>query len=358
MLNNVVRANLSPVLVFAFALAVVAFASPRDAASAQDPAGQSPQVVATGLKAPWSIAFFGKTPLVSERGTARILALDAAGRATEVAAIAGVDGRGEGGLLGIAVHDGYLYTYFTAGTENRIVRYKIDGEGVNLTLGPAKKILGGIPSASYHNGGRIAFGPDGMLYAATGDAGERSSSQDLKSLAGKILRMTPDGGVPKDNPFSGSYVYSLGHRNVQGLAWAPGGVMYASEFGENTWDELNLIRSGGNYGWPEVEGKARTKTAHPRFIDPLQQWPTSEASPSGIAIAAGHIYVASLRGQRLRKIPLSAPGTATELYVRQLGRLRDAVVAPDGKLWILTNNTDGRGQPREGDDRILSIPAM
>ncbi|MBP0598609.1 PQQ-dependent sugar dehydrogenase [Herbaspirillum sp. LeCh32-8] len=310
----------------ACALAVAALAATVAPPAPAQQVAAAPKVVATGLNTPWSIAFFGKTPLVSERGTARIMALGANGAATEVATIAGVDGRGEGGLLGIAVHEGYLYAYFTAGAENRIERYKIDGDGVNLKLGPAKKIIGGIPAASYHNGGRIAFGPDGMLYASTGDAGERSRSQDLKSLAGKILRMTPDGGVPKDNPFSGSFVYSYGHRNVQGMAWAPGGIMYASEFGENTWDELNLIRAGGSYGWPVVEGKGGDK----RFIDPLQQWSTSEASPSGMAIVGGNIYIANLRGQRLRKIPLSATGTANELYVRQYGRLRDAVAAPDG----------------------------
>lgn len=332
-----------------FALTIFLLASAAAVPAHADEA--APQVIATGLKAPWSIAFAGKTPLVSERGSARILALDANGAATEVAKVAGVDGRGEGGLLGIAVHAGYLYAYFTAGAENRIERFRIEGQGVSLKLGPPQKILGGIASASYHNGGRIAFGPDGMLYASTGDAGQRQRSQNLKSLSGKILRMTPEGRVPKDNPFSGSYVYSYGHRNVQGMAWAPDGRMYASEFGENTWDELNLIKAGGNYGWPEVEGRG----GDPRFIDPLQQWATSEASPSGIAIAGGNIYVASLRGQRLRKIPLSAPGTATELYAGQYGRLRDAVVAPDGRLWILTNNTDGRGQARAGDDRILGI---
>lgn len=320
------------------------------AAQAADPA---PQVVASGLKAPWSIAFSGDTPLVSERGTARILALRPDGSAAPVATIAGVDGRGEGGLLGIAVHAGYLYAYFTAGDENRIERFRIEGRGSELRLGPPQKIFGGIPSASYHNGGRIAFGPDGMLYASTGDAGQRSRAQDLNSLGGKILRMTPEGKPPRDNPFAGSYVYSYGHRNVQGLAWAADGKLYASEFGENTWDELNLIRPGGNYGWPEVEGKG----GGDKFIDPLQQWPTAQASPSGIAIHGGSIYIASLRGQRLRKVALSAPATATELYVGQYGRLRDVALAPDGRLWILTNNTDGRGQPRPGDDRILAVPA-
>jgi glucose/arabinose dehydrogenase len=319
---------------------------------APTPAPSGPQVLATGLQAPWSVALHGTTPLISERGSARILAVSDTGGTSSIATIAGVSGNGEGGLLGIAVRDGYLYAYFTAGAENRIERYPLTGQGVNARLGAAQLLLGGIPSRSNHNGGRLAFGPDGMLYASTGDAGTGSRAQDLGSLAGKILRMTPDGKVPASNPFAGSYVYSYGHRNVQGLAWAADGSMYASEFGENTWDELNLIKAGGNYGWPEVEGKAN----NPKYIDPLQQWPTSEASPSGIAISGGNLYIANLRGERLRKIPLSATGTATEFYVKEYGRLRDVIAAPGDRLYLLTNNTDGRGTPRPNDDRLLSLP--
>jgi len=313
----------------------------------------APKVIASALQAPWSIAFFGPTALVSERDTSRILALDAAGAATVVATIAGVDGSGEGGLLGIAVHGGYLYAYFTAGSANRIERYRLDGSAPNLRLGAAETILAGIPAASIHNGGRLAFGPDGMLYATAGDAGTSARAQDLNSLGGKILRLTPEGGVPADNPFAGSYVYSYGHRNPQGLAWGQDGTLYASEFGQNTWDELNVIKAGGNYGWPTVEGKAGDS----RFIDPVQQWATADASPSGMAFSQGNLYIANLRGQRLRQVPVSALGTAVERYVGQYGRLRDVVAAPDGTLWMLTNNTDGRGTPGAGDDRIISVPA-
>lgn len=313
-----------------------------------------PTVLATGLQIPWSIAFNGSTPLISERGTARIQAVDANGALTAIATLSGVSGTGEGGLLGIAVRDGYLYAYFTAGAENRIARYPLTGTGAATRLGTAQPLLSGIPAGSNHNGGRLAFGPDGMLYASTGDAGATSRAQDLNSLGGKILRLTPDGRVPADNPFVGSYVYSYGHRNVQGLAWASDGAMYASEFGQNTWDELNLIKAGGNYGWPTVEGKA----GNSRYTDPLQQWPTAEASPSGIAISGGNLYIANLRGERLRKVPLSAPGTSSEFYVQQYGRLRDVTVAPDGRLYIITNNTDGRGTPKAGDDRLLSAPIL
>jgi glucose/arabinose dehydrogenase len=209
-----------------------------------------------------------------------------------------------------------------------------------------------LDAAGNHNGGRIAFGPDGMLYATVGDAGDPSSAQDLDSLAGKILRITPEGDVPADNPFDGSPVYSYGHRNPQGLAWDDEGTLYASEFGQDTWDELNVIRAGGNYGWPEVEGVADREG----YIDPVQQWTPDEASPSGIAIVGGSLFIANLRGERLREIPLDDLAASVEQFDGEFGRLRDVVVAPDGGLWVLTNNTDGRGSPSAGDDRIIRVP--
>ena len=309
------------------------------------------EIISTGLAAPWSIAFLDDTPLVSERDSGRVLELDGEGNGREIATIAGVVARGEGGLLGIAVHDGYLYAYFTASGENRVERFELIGEPGSLSLGEAETILDGLPAAGVHNGGRIAFGPDGMLYVTAGDANDRASAQSLDALSGKILRLTPSGDVPDDNPFAGSPVYSYGHRNPQGIAWDAEGTLYASEFGQNTWDELNIIEPGGNYGWPQVEGIAGQEG----FIDPVQQWRPADASPSGIAIAGDTLYVANLRGQRLRAVPLADPSTATELLVGEYGRLRDAVAAPDGSIWVLTNNTDGRGRPAADDDRILRL---
>jgi glucose/arabinose dehydrogenase len=307
--------------------------------------------VATGLVAPWSIAFHDDIPIVSERDSGRILELDAAGRTREIAVLPDVAASGEGGLLGLAVHDDHLYAYYTAAEGNRIERFTLDGEAGSLALGPAETVLDGIPSAPIHNGGRIAFGPDGMLYATAGDAGLGGDAQDLESLGGKILRLTADGEAPDDNPFPGSLVYSYGHRNPQGIAWSSDGTLYASEFGQDTWDELNIIEPGGNYGWPDAEGVAEVEG----LIDPVQQWPPAEASPSGMAISGDAAYIANLRGSRLREIPLSAPETSTDLLVDELGRLRDVVVAPDGSLWVLTSNTDGRGTEREGDDRIVRV---
>jgi len=158
--------------------------------------------------------------------------------------------------------------------------------------------------------------------------------------------------VPADNPFSGSPVYSLGHRNVQGLAWDEDGRLIASEFGQNTWDELNVIEPGGNYGWPVVEGSA----SRGDYIDPIAQWPTREASPSGIAVVDEFVVIANLRGEVLRSVSIDDPAEETlDSFAGDYGRLRDVVVAPDGALWILTNNTDGRGDPRTGDDRILRL---
>ncbi|MBP3044229.1 PQQ-dependent sugar dehydrogenase [Arthrobacter jiangjiafuii] len=310
-----------------------------------------PDVISTGLDAPWAIAFHDGVPLISERDSGRILELDDAGNTREAGVIQDAAGRGEGGLLGIAVQDGSLYTYFTAGAENRIERREISGGPGSLALGPATTVLDGIPAGPIHNGGRIAFGPDGLLYATTGDAGDRGRAQDRDALSGKILRMGTDGEAPEDNPFPGSLVYSYGHRNPQGIAWDSSGTMYASEFGQNTWDELNVITPGGNYGWPDVEGIAGEEG----FIDPVQQWDPGDASPSGIAVAGGSIFIANLRGERLREVPLDGLDSSTEHLAAEYGRLRDVVTAPDGTLWVLTSNTDGRGTPGPDDDRVLAL---
>ncbi len=312
-------------------------------------------VVATGLDVPWGIAFLPDgSALVSERDTARIVHVTPQGAVTRVGTVQGVDGTGEGGLLGIALSPAYetdrtLFAYFTAGPENVIARMTYDGSG----LADQRRIFGGIPSGPIHNGGRIAFGPDGFLYVGTGEAGRGTPAQDPNDLGGKILRITPEGDPAPGNPTKGSPVWTLGHRNVQGLAWDARGRMWASEFGQNTWDELNRIVPGSNYGWPVVEGRSSDK----RFRNPVRQWHTDVASPSGIAIAAGSVFMASLRGERLWQIPLLQHGTGKPraLLTHRYGRLRAVAVAPDGSLWVMTNNTDGRGSPRPGDDRIVRL---
>lgn len=316
------------------------------------PAG-TPAVVTTGLEVPWSVVFRDDgTPLVSERDSGRVLELADDGSSRVIGTVGGVVASGEGGLLGLALDDrDRLYAYSTAAGGNRVQRFTVTGGAGSLTLGPPETLLDGLPSASNHNGGRIAFGPDQLLYVTAGDAGQPDRAQDLNSLGGKILRMTADGDVPADNPFPDSLVYSYGHRNPQGLAWADDGTMFASEFGQNTWDELNVITPGANYGWPTVEGIGDD----PAFTNPVQQWEPSEASPSGIAQADGTIFIANLRGQVLRAVPVADPTTSTTHYRREYGRIRDVTVSPDGQLWLVTGNTDGRGTPGPDDDRILSV---
>jgi glucose/arabinose dehydrogenase len=306
----------------------------------------------TGLDVPWGLAFLPDgSALVSERDSARIRQVTASGQVTEVGTVPDVVAQNEGGLLGLAVPPGSLtvFAYLTTAEDNRVVRMSFDGGA----LGQPEVVIDGIPKAGNHNGGRLAFGPDGMLYVSTGDATQPDRAQDLESLGGKILRLSPDGAVPADNPFAGSPVFSYGHRNVQGLAFDQDGRLWASEFGQHTWDELNLIEAGGNYGWPVVEGVGDDD----RFIEPVAQWPTDEASPSGIAYVRDTVFLASLRGERLWQVPVpdGVAGTPTEFAPGEFGRLRAAALAPDGSLWVLTNNTDGRGEPRDGDDRILRV---
>ncbi|OPC84898.1 glucose sorbosone dehydrogenase [Embleya scabrispora] len=312
--------------------------------------------LARDLNTPWGVAVLpDRDALVSSRDTGTITRF---GPGTvppvPVGTVPGSVHRGEGGLLGIAVSprfatDHFLYAYLTTDRDNRIVRMTyVPGQ----PLGQPEVLLDGIPAGSNHNGGRIAFGPDGMLYAGTGEAGRKEAAQDKSSLGGKILRLTPEGRPAPGNPFPNSPVWSLGHRNVQGLAWDSTGRLWASEFGQDTWDELNLIRSGANYGWPEVEGAGD----RPEYMNPVAQWATDDASPSGIAILGDVVYLAGLKGERLWRAPItgSTVGEPKAYFQGRYGRLR-TVVAVGGELWLVTNTTDGRGTPRKGDDRILRL---
>jgi glucose/arabinose dehydrogenase len=303
--------------------------------------------VATGLSVPWGLAFLPDgDALVAERTTGRILRIRD-GRKRVVMTVPGVDtGAGEGGLLGLAYRSGWVYAYLTTASDNRIVRFRLGGS--------VHVLVDGLARAAIHNGGRIAFGPDGKLYAGVGDAGNPANAQNRDVLNGKILRMDPDGGVPSGNPF-GTLVWTWGHRNVQGLAWDARGRLWASEFGQNTFDEVNLIRRGRNYGWPLVEGKGDTRGG--RFTNPLVTWPTSAASPSGAAIVGSTLYVGALQCQCVWRVPLrgASVGVPTRLLAGRYGRIRTVIAAPDGTLWVGTSNRDGRGAPRDGDDRLVAV---
>jgi len=317
-----------------------------------------PEVVAEGLQAPWSIVpLDGGGALVSERDSGLVQEVLADGTIREVGPVPGVVAGGEGGLLGLALfedgNDTWLYAYLTAAEDNRIMRLPLEGAAGSFGLGDGEVVVDGFAKASNHNGGRIAFGPDGMLYATVGDAGRPDLAQDPSSPNGKILRLTPEGDVPEDNPSNGSPVYSLGHRNPQGIAWDRDGRLWAAEFGQNTWDEINLIEPGANYGWPEVEGAA----GEDGYVDPVHQWPTSESSPSGLAFTRDTFFLAALRGERVWALyPLGEAGLdAVSWFTGEYGRIRDVSPTPDGDLWFVTNNTDGRGEPSEGDDRIWRV---
>jgi glucose/arabinose dehydrogenase len=321
------------------------------AAAGPTSAQRGTTVLVKGIEAPWGIAFLpGGDALVTERDTAKILRVTPQGRVTEVQTLSEVDGGGEGGLLGIAVSprfatDGLVYVYYTTGEDNRIARMRLGGA--------PQPIVTGIPRSGIHNGGRLAFGPDGYLYAGTGDASDTGRSQDPGSLGGKVLRMTADGKPAPGNPW-GNLVFSKGHRNVQGLAFDADGRLFASEFGQNRFDEVNRIERGRDYGWPTVEGDQEDA----RFTRPLTTWATSDASPSGVAILGDTLYVAALRGERLWQVPLDGDGGIGEPRAAlegEYGRLRAVAAAPDGSLWILTSNRDGRGDPTADDDRILRL---
>ena len=315
--------------------------------------------VASGLAVPWGLAFLPDgDAVVTERDTRRVLRVPHPGRrdqrVRELGVVEQAAPSGEAGLLGVAVSPDYatdhlLYLYVTTTDDNRIVRTTLRGG----RIGPLTVLLDGIPRGDIHDGGRLAFGPGGYLYASTGETGLQDLAQDRDSLGGKILRITTDGEPAPGDPFPGSPVWSLGHRNVQGLAFDDRDRLWASEFGADTYDELNRIEPGRNYGWPLVEGRGGRRG----LVDPQVVWATDVASPSGLAWRDGYLWLASLRGQRLWRIDVTGrrAGGPADFLVGRYGRMRTVALAPDGRLWVTTSNRDGRGFPAREDDRILLV---
>lgn len=348
-----------------------ASASPSRTAAQSSPAAEETppakgtvkvvRTVAEGLNTPWGLVALPEGGLlVASRDKGTITRVDETGGKSELGEVPGVSAAGEGGLLGLALSPDYaadhmVYAYFTSASDNRIVRMIYDpARPAGDRLGAPDTVFKGIPKGMIHNGGRIAFGPDKMLYVGTGESGDRGLAQDRKSLGGKILRLTPEGEPAAGNPFPDSPVYSYGHRNVQGLAWDAKQRLFAAEFGQDTWDELNAIEPGADYGWPTAEGKS----GDTEFRDPIAQWHTDDASPSGIAYAEGSIWMAGLKGQRLWRVPLKGTAASADpqaFLEGDYGRLRTVVSAGGDKLWVTTSNTDGRGDPKAGDDRILEL---
>ncbi|OLC20887.1 MAG: hypothetical protein AUH33_02825 [Chloroflexi bacterium 13_1_40CM_68_21] len=338
------------------------------------------QLIATGLQAPWAmeLAADGRLFVTERPGRVRIVQLGpGGGLRTEpwVTLPASTARDGEKGLLGIALdpdfaRNGFVYLYYSytlsnGATRNKVVRMRDDnGRGTEETV-----LLDGIPGNSNHDGGRVKFGPDGKLYITTGDAENGANAQNAGSLAGKVLRLNKDGSVPGDNPMPGSPVWSLGHRNVQGLAWQPDtGELYETEHGPSNpfpdccHDEVNLIVRGGNYGWPTVRAIANDQ----RFRDPLLESGSFETwAPSGAAFATrpgplrGSLLFATLRGQHLHRVVFAPDGRTVafqeKLLANQYGRLRDVYEIASGEFLVITSNRDGRGQPAPDDDRVLLV---
>jgi len=333
-------------------------------------------VLIKGLDTPWAIDFAPDGRIfITERG-GRIRVLERGHLRPDPWMTLDVASSGEAGLLGLALDPRFAqnfflyvaYTYRTASgkMQNRLVRLREDAKSGKGQLD--KVLIDNVAAANNHDGGRVKFGPDGKLYWSMGDAQESPRAQNLSSLNGKILRLNPDGSIPKDNPFANSYVYSYGHRNPQGLAWQrKTGRLYATEHGPSGFqgccrDEVNFIEPGKNYGWPEVRGDETREGMIPSVIHAgtSETWAPAGASFATRGPWAGSLLFTGLRGQTLYRLPLDPndprkAGLLERHFYRRFGRLRDVVEGPDGNLYLLTSNRDGRGSPVEDDDRIIRI---
>lgn len=339
-----------------------AYVASDGAAESGESADEAPlvEVVAENLTIPWEIVFLPDGELLVTERPGNVLLL----RQGVTIPLEGIRHVGEGGLLGAALHpdfveNNFIYFYQTtetdSGIKNRIVRYTLDGQELVFD----QVILTDMPGARYHDGGRLAFGPDDMLYATVGDATNADSAQDTSTIAGSIIRLTPEGEIPEDNPLPDSYIYSYGHRNPQGIAWSAGGQLWSSEHGRSVggsgFDEINLIEAGANYGWPDSQGDevAAGTVAPVRHSTADVTW-----APGGLAYYEGRLFMPGLRGETLYEAELSG-NTITnwkEHLVGEYGRLRTVQLGPDGLLYLLTSNRDGRGDtPDENDDKIIRI---
>ncbi len=321
----------------------------------------APTILLTNLEIPWEIAFLnsvegtGTKVLITER-PGRLLLV---GKETKDYELKNVFHIGEGGLLGLALHpdfheNQFIYLYYTYKEDNRILNRVSRFTFKEDSLTDEKVIISGIPGASYHDGGRIKFGPDGKLYITTGDHGDKLSAQNQSSLAGKILRLNDDGSIPKDNPFSDSPVYSYGHRNPQGLAWDKDGNLWITEHGQDATDEINLIKPGKNYGWPIIIGdEKREGMESPVYHSGSDTW-----APSGAVIKDDKLYFAGLAGRAIYIFDLKTK-TLDKFFEGEFGRLRTITLGPDGAFYLLTSNRDGRNlNPDRSDDRLIRLPQI
>ena len=371
-------ATAAPPIVTTQVMEVLPTQTPAQAATSAPlptPTGWKVESVAEGLTVPWSIVFSSADRiLITERGGMIREIVGGELNAEPLLVFEDISARGESGLMGLTVdsqyaENQYLYACYTYagsdGNANKVVRLKDEGDSVVLDA----VVLDPLPAANNHAGCRVRFGPDGKLYITNGDALEPSSAQDLNSLAGKILRVNPDGSIPEDNPFRGSPVWSYGHRNPQGIDWQPdSGRMYSTEHGPSGFDgpqggdEINLIQAGGNYGWPLVSHDEKREGT----FAPVIQFTPAEApaslsfySSDVLPMFTGSLFFGALRGEGLVRIVLSESDpnevVSVEKIISDIGRVRDVVQGPDGFIYFSTSNRDGRGRAREGDDHIYRI---
>ncbi|WP_282795385.1 PQQ-dependent sugar dehydrogenase [Streptomyces sp. CC224B] len=344
----------------ATALALGAALPAADAAPAPQPGTPEPGKVTaltSGADVPWGLAFLPDgSGVYTERNTANVYRLTKSGQRTLLGRVPQSQATGgEGGLMGLEVSptfatDHYLYFLHTAAEGNRIARMTLE----NNRLSGYTVLLRGMAKNRYHNGGRLRFGPDGKLYAGMGDAQNTALAQDRTSLNGKILRINPDGSIPADNPF-GNAVWSIGHRNPQGLDFDSQGRLWQAEFGNNVMDEVNLVQKGGNYGWPNCEG---TNGSCAGYIAPKKTWPVSAGSPSGLTVVNDHVFVATTRGQRLYRMRIDAGANLVDertYFSGTYGRLRTPEVDRDGDIW-LTTSADRDTTPN--NDRVLLVDVV
>ncbi|WP_079477794.1 PQQ-dependent sugar dehydrogenase [Halobacillus salinus] len=311
-------------------------------------------VVVDQLQSPWDIEHHDGQFMISERdGTIVTWSEGTQLQRDEVLTNEEISQIGEGGLLGFRLHPQFVtnqlafaYHSYMKNDEvkNRLIVLKKETEAWR----EVEVLLDDIPGARFHNGGRVEIGPDEKLYVTTGDSLVEQLAQQKDSLAGKILRMNLDGTIPEDNPFDDSYVFSFGHRNPQGLAWSDSGELFASEHGPDAHDEINLIESGQNYGWPLFVGEEHDESV----TAPIFQTGDKTWAPSGLAVYKDKLWVATLRGTAVRTLSFS--GEDPTVVSDDNGRVRD-VEHIDGKLFFITNNTDGRGNPVDGDDRLIRL---
>jgi len=333
------------------------------------------ETVVSNLDVPWSLAFEGEDLYFTERRGKIWVLRRMESKRTLIADIDEVFADGEGGLMGLAFHpefkrNNFLYLSYSyrdgSRTLNKVVRFKLSENRLESN----RTIVGGLPGSGIHNGCRIRFGPDRKLYITTGDAGRRVIAQDMSSLGGKVLRVNDDGSIPSDNPFGNSPVYSIGHRNGQGLDWHPTlRFLLESEHGPSGFDgpgggdEINIVEAGKNYGWPKIHHKESAEG----MMSPVAEF-TPAVAPGGASFCTGkgipqfknHLFVATLRGKRLMRIVLNPKSGRQVIGIENLltgvfGRLRDVIEGPDGYLYFSTSNRDGRGVPHETDDRIMRI---